>query len=64
MLLSLLPETLLEDIVKRYHRAAPELKTERKDNFVAYVLHSSAQMCFYDTPGSRQPHITAVFFTL
>ena len=44
MLLSLFSEILQEDIVPRYPRAAPVVKTERKDNFVAYFLHSSAQI--------------------
>ena len=26
--------------------------------FVSWFLHSSAQMCFYQTLGSRQPHIS------
>ena len=30
-------------------------------NFVACFLHSSAQMCLYQTPGRRQPPITARF---
>ena len=61
---SFVSEILQEDIVRRSPRAAPAVKTERKDNCVAYFLHSSAQMCSYHTPGLRQPHITAVFFTL
>ena len=47
--------------MRRYPRAAPVMKTERKDNCVANFLHRSAQVCFYHTPGLRQPHITTVF---
>ena len=32
---------------------------EGSRNFVACFLHSSAQMCLYQTPGRRQPRITA-----
>ena len=44
MLLSLLSDILQEEIVQRYPRAAPVVKTERKDKFVANFLHSSAQI--------------------
>ena len=43
--------------MRTYPRAAPVVKTERKDNFVTYFLYSSAQMCSHHTPGLRQPHI-------
>ena len=34
---------------------------EGSSNFVACFLHSSAQMCFYQTPGRRPPRITGRF---
>ena len=40
-------KTVEEDIGGRYRRAAPVVKTEQKEIFVADFLHSSAQMCFY-----------------
>ena len=60
MLLSLFSDIFREYIGGRYPSVASDVKTERKDIFVTYFPHSSGQRCFYQTPGSRQPHITAV----
>ena len=60
MLQSFLSKTFGEGIGGRYPCAASVVETEQKGSFVAYFLHSRAQMCFYQTLGSRQPHITAV----
>ena len=60
MLQSLFFKHFKDDIGGRYPCAAPLVKTEQKEIFVASFLHGSAQMCLYQTPGSRQPHVTVL----
>ena len=57
MLLSLFCQILQEDIVRRYPRADTVVKTERKDVFVAYFLHSRAK-CVSITRPACASHIS------